>query len=123
MRHPTPRPFDVTGTRNDTVNMVAPRTLDGPIRITTEGGYAQIAGRRFRRATDRACSPPSWPVPDAGAPANGATAGGQHRRQTIVLTGQGFTNSTLVQFLGIDDSGTLGTLTRTGYGRATAAPR
>ena len=34
--------------------------------------------------------------------------------QTIVLQGQGFSNSTLVQFQGIDDSGLLGTLTRTG---------
>ena len=34
--------------------------------------------------------------------------------QTIVLQGQGFTSSTLVQFQGVDDSGRLGTLTRTG---------
>ena len=40
-------PFDVTGTRNDSLTVVAPRTLDGPIRITTEGGWAQIPGARF----------------------------------------------------------------------------
>ena len=35
-------PLDVSGARNDTLLMIAPRTLDGPIRITTEGGWAQI---------------------------------------------------------------------------------
>ena len=105
-------PFDVTGARNDTVNLVAPRTLEGPIRITTEGGYAQIAGPVF----------PAQPIVQftalsgsagAGVPANAAQASA-NTGGSIVLTGQGFTNSTLVQFAGLDDSGTLGTLTRTG---------
>ena len=105
-------PFDVTGARNDTVNLVAPRTLEGPIRITTEGGYAQIAGLVF----------PAQPIVQftalsgsagAGVPANAAQASA-NTGGSIVLTGQGFTNSTLVQFAGLDDSGTLGTLTRTG---------
>ncbi|MBX9717205.1 MAG: pre-peptidase C-terminal domain-containing protein, partial [Burkholderiaceae bacterium] len=104
-------PFDVTGARNDNMTVVAPRTLDGPIRITTEGGYAQI--------------PASFPAQPAsvftgivanaaaGVAGNLATASA-NAGQTITLTGQGFTGSTLVQFQGIDDSGTLGTLTRTG---------
>ena len=56
-------PFDVTGVRNDTLNLVAPRTLDGPIRITTEGGYAQIAGPVLRRRSRQRCSPASSPTP------------------------------------------------------------
>ena len=43
-------------------HVVAPRTLDGPIRITTEGGYAQIAGPSFG-AQPVTCSPASWPAP------------------------------------------------------------
>jgi len=105
-------PFDVTGTRNDSLTVVAPRTLDGPIRITTEGGWAQIPGARFGAQpvsvfTGISAGAASGIPAEAGKPS--AVTG-----QTIVLQGQGFTNGTLVQFQGLDDSGTLGTLTRTG---------
>ncbi|MEY2842731.1 MAG: hypothetical protein RI920_768, partial [Pseudomonadota bacterium] len=104
-------PFDVSGARNNDMTVVAPRTLDGPIRITTEGGYAQIpasfpaqAASVFTSITAQAADG------NVGNPAIASANTGQ----TITLTGQGFTNATLVQFQGIDDSGTLGTLTRTG---------
>ncbi|MEY2843785.1 MAG: hypothetical protein RI920_1822, partial [Pseudomonadota bacterium] len=104
-------PFDVSGTRNGNITVLAPLTLDGPIRITTEGGYAQI--------------PASFPTQPASvftgitASANAGVATSASTPsavtgQTITLTGQGFTSSTLVQFQGRDDSGRLGTLTRTG---------
>ena len=104
-------PLNVTGARNDTMNVAAPRTLDGPIRITTEGGYAQIDARfapqpvsTFTAITATAA------LGAAGNPAQASANTGQ----TIVLTGQGFTSSTLVQFQGIDDSGATGTITVTG---------
>ena len=104
--------LDVSGTRNDSMRLTAPRTLDGPIRVTTDGGFDEIPG-------------PVFPVPaptsftaitasaSTGVPADlskpSAVTG-----QTIVLHGQGFTNSTVVQFAGVDDSGTLGTVSVTG---------
>ena len=104
-------PFDVTGARNDSYYIVAPRTLDGPIRITTEGGYAQIPA-------NFGVQPASVFTGITASAANGnagnAVVPSANTGQTITLTGQGFTSSTLVQFQGIDDSGTLGTLTRTG---------
>ncbi len=104
-------PFDVSGSRNDNITVVAPRTLDGPIRISTEGGYAQI--------------PASFPAQPASvfsginASAVQGNAGSllqasANTGQSITLTGQGFSSSTLVQFQGRDDSGATGTLTRTG---------
>ena len=105
-------PLDVSGSRNDTITVVAPRTLDGPIRITTEGGYAEIAGAAFASQPTSVfnaivASASEGVAADAALPS--ATTG-----QIITLQGQGFTNSTLVQFAGIDDTGRLGTLTRTG---------
>ncbi|NML45874.1 phosphatase PAP2 family protein [Ramlibacter sp. G-1-2-2] len=105
-------PFDVTGGRNDRLALVAPRTLDGPIRITTEGGFAQIPAPSIlaqapSQFTGIVALASSGQPTDAGQPS--ATTG-----QTIVLQGQGFTNSTLVQFQGVDDNGVAGTLTRTG---------
>ena len=105
-------PFDVTGARNDTMNVVAPRTLDGPIRVTTEGGWAEISGATL---ASQPASVFSAIVANAstGTPGN-AAAPSAATGQTIVLRGQGLSNSTLVQFQGIDDSGRTGTLTRTG---------
>ncbi|MCG2595888.1 hypothetical protein LZ009_24190, partial [Ramlibacter sp. XY19] len=105
-------PLDVTGGRNDTLSVVATRTLDGPIRVTTEGGYAQIAG------PSTPAQPPSQ-FTGILATANGGQAANAAQPsaitgQAIVLQGQGFTGSTLVQFQGVDDTGVLGTLTRTG---------
>ena len=101
------------GTRNDVLyNAVAPVTLDGPIRVTTEGGHAQITSAfsttqpvvQFAgitaTATDGAAADPTQPSAVTG--------------QNIVLRGQGFTSSTLVQFSGLDAAGASGSLTRTG---------
>jgi hypothetical protein len=104
-------PFDVTGARNDTMTVVAPHTLDGPIRITTEGGYAQIPATFAQQPTSVFTGITA--SANAGVPTS-ASAPSAVAGQTITLTGQGFTNSTLVQFQGRDDSGRLGTLTRTG---------
>ncbi len=105
-------PFDVTGTRNSNYSVLAPLGLDGPIRVTTEGGYAEIP----------APSIPAQPLSqftaivakaDTGQPLD-ATRPSATTGQTIVLQGQGFTSATLVRFQGVSDSGTLGTLTRSG---------
>ncbi len=104
--------LDVSGTRNDTLSLVAPRTLDGPIRVTTAGGYAELAGPVF------APQPPSLFTGIVASAAAGvaadATKASAVTGQLIVLQGQGFTGSTLVQFQGIDDSGRVGTITTTG---------
>ncbi|MDN5939838.1 MAG: hypothetical protein L0H83_14415, partial [Salinisphaera sp.] len=104
--------LDVGGARNDIFSVVAPRTLDGPLRVTTEGGYAQIAG-----ATSG--TQPTVLFTGLASSANGgavadATKASANTGQAITLAGQGFTSQTLVQFTGIDDSGALGILTRTG---------
>lgn len=106
-------PFDVTGSsRNSAISVVAPRTLDGPIRISTEGGFAELP------TADFGTQPLSqFSAISASAAGGVPTSAGQPSAvtgQAIVLSGQGFTSSTLVQFLGLDDTGQLGTLTRTG---------
>ena len=99
--------------RATTPSASSPRsTLDGPIRITTEGGYAQIAAPAFGAQpvvafTGIATSAAS------GAAADAALASANTGQQ-IVLTGQGFTSQTLVQFQGLDDSGRAGLITRSG---------
>jgi hypothetical protein len=103
--------LDISGTRNGTLTAVAPRTLDGPIRVTTEGGYAQITpqfGAQPLSLFTAIVATSTAAVPTNGALPSAITA------QTIVLQGQGFTNNTLVQFQGRDDTGASGTLTRTG---------
>jgi hypothetical protein len=105
-------PFDVYGSRNENLSVLAPLTLDGPIRVSTEGGYAEIAG------PSQANQPLSaftgiQAVASSGVPGNPA-APAAVTGQTIVLQGQGFTSQSLVQFVGVDDSGRLGTLTRSG---------
>jgi hypothetical protein len=105
-------PFDVTGSRNSSMNAVTNNTLDGPVRISTEGGYAQIAGPAI----------PAQPVVQFTGIVAGAVSGvpgdvnvaSANTGQNIVLQGQGFTSNTLVQFEGVDDTGALGTITRTG---------
>jgi len=106
--------FDVSGNRNNSFNVVAPLTLDGPVRITTEGGWVELPGyaygvqplSQFSSITVSNSGQNTAPT-DASQP--WAITG-----QFITLIGQGFTNNTLVQFQGIDDSGKLGTITRTG---------
>ena len=58
--------------------------------------------------------PPSRPHAAGPAAPQAPAQASANTGQTIVLTGQGFTSSTLVQFQGIDDSGATGTLTVTG---------
>jgi uncharacterized protein YjiK len=104
--------LDVSGARNDTFGVVAPHSLDGPIRVTTEGGWVQLPGPVLATPpivdfTALNASAASGNVADA-AQASANTG------QVITLTGQGFTNQTLVQFQGIDDTGALGTITRSG---------
>ncbi|MGE0642375.1 MAG: Ig-like domain-containing protein [Nitrospira sp.] len=105
-------PFDVSGVRNDTMTVVAPRTLDGPIRIATEGGYDEKPGPVFSAPTPTSFTSITASA-SIGVPADlskpSAVTG-----QTIVLHGQGFTSDTLVQFEGVDDSGLLGKITVTG---------
>ncbi|HNO88928.1 MAG TPA: pre-peptidase C-terminal domain-containing protein, partial [Rhodocyclaceae bacterium] len=101
-----------TQNTNSRIWFVSPRTLDGPIRVTTAGGYDEIAGydygaqpvTMFTGITTAALAGAAL---DASKP---STLTGQN----ITLTGQGFTGNTLVQFQGIDDTGRVGTLTRTG---------
>ncbi|WP_235578406.1 Ig-like domain-containing protein [Pseudorhodoferax sp. Leaf267] len=108
-------PFDVSGPRNSSMTAVAPRTLDGPVRITTEGGYAQITPQ-FGAQPLSLFTAIVASANNAG-PANNALPSA-NTAQTIVLQGQGFTNATLVQFQGRDDTGATGTLTRTGSASA-----
>ncbi|TAK56774.1 hypothetical protein EPO17_03720, partial [Patescibacteria group bacterium] len=107
-------PFDVYGARNDTFNVVAPRTLDGPVRVTTDGGWAELPGFVYTVQPLVQFSGISSLISDQ----NGAAATSDQpwavTGQSIVLSGQGFTGSTLVQFQAIDDTGRLGTITRTG---------
>ena len=102
---------DVGGSRNDTSSLSAPLTLDGPVRVTTEGGYAQIAGPVL--APNRVLLTGIGGSAQSGVAANPAQASADPG-QTIVLQGQGFTSSTLVQFTAVDDKGVAGTVTRTG---------
>ncbi|WP_374090612.1 Ig-like domain-containing protein [Methylomicrobium lacus] len=104
-------PLDVSG-NNTSLSVVAPLTLDGPIRITTEGGFAEIPAPSFGVQALVNFSGLSASATD-GVPTNAGVASAV-TGQSIVLTGQGFTSNTLVQFQGIDDSGRLGTITRTG---------
>jgi hypothetical protein len=108
--------FDVYGEYpnygNNRYNVLAPLTLDGPVRVTTEGGYDELPGPVFGaqtlvQFTGIAAGAGLGVAADPGRPS--ANTG-----QTITLQGQGFTNQTLVQFQGVDDSGAAGTITRTG---------
>lgn len=103
---------DVTGARNSNYQLVAPVTVEGPIRVTTAGGFHQIAGPVFglpafvKLTGIRAQAA-------QGVVANGAVASA-NTGQAITLLGKGFTNSTLVQFDAQDDAGVNGIPTRTG---------
>jgi hypothetical protein len=106
----------VVGVGNDNYRISAPLTVEGPIRVTTAGGFYQIAGPTF--------APPAFvqltgiqSTAVAGAPATGAASA--NTGQAITLLGNGFTGGTLVQFDAQDDQGVNGTLTRTGTVNAT----
>ncbi len=114
-KYATDQQFDVQtqGRLNGDYHIVAPLTLDGPIRVTTAGGYAEIAGPAFAsqpaaQFTGIQAVTPVGVAADPGVPS--ANAG-----QAIVLQGAGFTSQTLVQFTAADDGGTEGTVTRTGF--------
>ncbi|MCE9590652.1 MAG: pre-peptidase C-terminal domain-containing protein, partial [Planctomycetes bacterium] len=106
------RTGDEYGTRNDTYSgLVMPLSLDGPVKLTTAGGFAQIT--------------PTYATPvfvdlvgiqssAAGGTPTDANSPSANPGQTITLTGSGFTNSTLVRFTAEDDSGVTGLVTRTG---------
>jgi uncharacterized protein YjiK len=98
---------------NDQYRLTAPLALDGPIRITTAGGYAEIAG-----VTASAVAPVQFAGLLASAPSYGVPAGtasaAANAGQTITLVGNGFTNNTLVQFEAVDSTGAVGTVTRQG---------
>ena len=108
--------FDVTGSRNDSYQIAVPLAVEGPIRVTTAGGFFELAGPTV--------------VPPAFVRFTGLTATAQYGTPTdllqpsantgqrITLQGQGFTSSTWVQFSAIDETGLLGTLTRTGVASA-----
>lgn len=102
-------PYDVTGTRNNTISVIAPLVLDGPIRITTEGGYAELAAPTFGQQPQSTFTGITSTLlsSQAADPAKPAQVTGG----TITLAGQGFSNNTLIQFQGVDDSGRLGTIT------------
>jgi hypothetical protein len=110
-RYTSGSPFDVGGS-NTSLSAVMPRSLDGPIRVATEGGFFEIAGPAFgvQPLSQFSGITASASSGSAGNPLAPSAVTGQ----SIVLTGQGFTSSTLVQFQGLDDTGRLGTLTRTG---------
>jgi hypothetical protein len=107
---------DVSGTRNGIYQLVAPLTVEGPIRVTTAGGFDQIPGPTFTAPAFVELTGLSALAPQ-GVTTNGAQASA-NTGQAIVLTGNGFTDSTLVQFDAQDDTGFNGTLTRTGTANA-----
>ncbi|MEQ1848268.1 MAG: hypothetical protein ABL983_22130, partial [Nitrospira sp.] len=108
--------FDVSGSDsittgfNNSIGARTPRTLEGPVRVTTEGGFAEIMpgfdSQAIRSVTGIVASA------SLGVAAN-PTAPSVNTGQTILLQGGGFTGSNQVQFQGVDDSGALGTMTRT----------
>ena len=107
----------VSGARNDTLSgLVMPTAVQGTIRVTTAGGWAQLT-------IPAAAAPPFvefdalTAVTTAGTPANAAAASAVVG-QTITLVGRGFNNSTVVQFPAEDQAGVAGVLGRTGSASA-----
>jgi hypothetical protein len=100
------------GNTNSSYSLVAPITLDGPIRITTDGGFAEIPSTPFDS------QPPALFTGIEANEAKGVAADPTkpyaNAGDTITLLGQGFTANTLVQFTARDDTGKSGTVTRTG---------
>ena len=96
----------VSGTRNSAYQVDAPLTLDGPVKVTTAGGSATLAGPVF------AAQPPSLFTSIQSSATAGAAADGTKPSanvgQAITLVGQGFTYGTLVQFAGVDQAGVSG---------------
>ena len=103
---------DVTGGRNNSYRLLRRFSLEGPLRITTPGGFHELAGPSFSL-------PPFVEltgiesVAGLGLPAAGGTPSA-NPGQTITLVGRGFTTNTLVEFTARDASGEVGRLTRGG---------
>ena len=79
--------------------------------MTTEGGFAEID------APVRTATPSYFSGIEVPGLLSGIAAGADPAAnvgQAIVLTGQGFTSSSLVRFQAVDDAGVVGTVTRGG---------
>ena len=107
----------VSGARNDTLSgIVMPTAVQGTIRVTTAGGYSQLA-------MPAPASPPFVEfdalnaTATTGTPASSSIASAVVG-QTITLVGRGFNNSTVVQFPAEDQAGVAGVLSRTGSASA-----
>ncbi len=80
--------------------------LDGPVRITTEGGHAEIMPVRAAQAAVGF----TGIIANTADPVSPSASAGQ----TITLTGTGLTTASLVQFQATDDGGASGVVTRRG---------
>ncbi len=104
--------INVYGNNDQYYELSQQLTVEGPIRITTAGGFFDFAGptettSAFVEFNSLAATA------GAGTPANPANASA-NTGQTITLVGRGFTAGTVVQFDAVGDSGVTGTVTRTG---------
>jgi hypothetical protein len=104
--------FEIWGHRNGAFRAVMPLSVVGTIRVTTAGGFAEIAvpalaSRPVTLFTAIQAAARS------GAPSDGSVSSA-NTGQAITLVGQGFTSQTQVEFAAVDDTGVLGTLVRTG---------
>ncbi len=103
---------DVTEGRNSRYRLSLPLAVEGPITVTTEGGFFTFGGPAFGEPSfvDLVSITPSAVVGTA-ADLNQAAV---HAGELLTLRGHGFTNGTLVQFDSVDENGVAGILTRTG---------
>ncbi len=104
--------FNVSGGRNDTYSLITPLTLDGKIRVTTDGGFAEIEGPTLPAASRVSFTGIQVPGLLGGTSAGAGVA--VNAGQTITLLGQGFKSDTLVRFEAVDDTGQVGLITRGG---------
>jgi membrane-associated phospholipid phosphatase len=99
--------FDVSGDRNGAMTANIGVALDGPIRVATEGGYAELPSPWTGYTPTR---PPSGinitTVAARGVPADPTRPSANVGQRINVPS-----NLLPVQFQGMDDSGTLGTIT------------
>ena len=104
-----PATGDVYSNNTSYNGLYVTRSIDGPVRITTAGGYFEFTRPRT--------APSYVKLLGITASASGGTAASNaspsaNPGQNITLTGQGFTSSTLVRFTAEDDSGVTGLVTR-----------
>lgn len=103
------RPFWINGERNNELDIRSPATLDGPIRIATDGGVVEVAATAAKPSTNVLTGIKASAT--AGVPANPGRPSAQ-TGQTITLHGRDFTYDTVVLFSAADDSGATGTVSR-----------